>query len=86
MLSLLDARQAERLHVRENRGISRAALEDAQHTQPDGLAAEVVGSTVTLSDDSSTNGTMVNGVRIEAQALSAGDVITLGSQSLRFDP
>jgi predicted component of type VI protein secretion system len=47
---------------------------------------EAASGTVTLSDDSSTNGTFVNGARIQSQALHAGDVITLGAQSLRFDP
>jgi predicted component of type VI protein secretion system len=46
---------------------------------------EAASGSYVLSDDSSTNGTFVNGARITQQTLAAGDVVTLGAQSLRFD-
>lgn len=47
---------------------------------------EASAGTFSLSDDSSTNGTFVNGARITQQTLAAGDIVTVGAQSLRFDP
>ena len=42
---------------------------------------------VWVQDLGSTNGTYVNGVRIEgAQRLAPGDVIRVGETDLRFDP
>ena len=42
------------------------------------------GSRVVLTDLSSTNGTTVNGNRINAAALQHGDVVQLGTTSLTF--
>jgi pSer/pThr/pTyr-binding forkhead associated (FHA) protein len=38
----------------------------------------------TISDLSSSNGTRLNGVRIETSALAAGDTISIGSSTLRY--
>lgn len=46
---------------------------------------EAASGSYVLSDDSSTNGTFVNGARVTQQTLAAGDVVTVGAQSLRFD-
>jgi hypothetical protein len=44
------------------------------------------GSAFVLADLGSTNGTFVNGVRLGAdQRLSDGDIVTIGSVSLRFE-
>jgi hypothetical protein len=42
------------------------------------------GSQVVLTDLGSTNGTMVNGQRVSAVALSPGDVVQLGTTTLTF--
>src|SRR5690348_13324454 len=39
---------------------------------------------VRILDDRSSNGTMVNGVRVDQAALSSGDVVALGRVSLRY--
>lgn len=49
--------------------------------------AEVVrrGGSYVLHDQNSSNGTQVNGVRVTSQALRNGDLITIGSVTLRFE-
>jgi Protein of unknown function (DUF3662)/FHA domain len=44
------------------------------------------GDNVVVVDLGSTNGTKVNGVNIRSQQLAAGDVITVGTTALRFEP
>ena len=43
------------------------------------------GGTVTITDEGSSNGTFVNGVKITEQALSPGDEVQIGSTRLRFE-
>lgn len=45
-----------------------------------------VGEKFYVEDLGSRNGTWLNGVRIQRQALNEGDEITIGRTSLRFDP
>ncbi len=49
--------------------------------------AEIVidGGTVTLRDLGSTNGTFVNGERIETRRMSAGDEVTFGNTQMRLE-
>jgi hypothetical protein len=44
------------------------------------------GQHVVVVDLGSTNGTKVNGVNIREQRLAAGDTITIGTTTLRFEP
>ena len=44
------------------------------------------GEAVLLVDLGSTNGTKVNGIQIRERHLSAGDVITVGTTMMRFEP
>jgi hypothetical protein len=44
------------------------------------------GDSVVLVDLGSTNGTRVNGVHVRSQELAPGDVITVGTTALRFEP
>ncbi len=44
------------------------------------------GDAVVVVDLGSTNGTKVNGVAIRERRLSAGDKITVGTTTLRFEP
>jgi diguanylate cyclase (GGDEF)-like protein len=43
-----------------------------------------IGSEYTIVDLGSTNGTLVNGVRVEQQRLSAGDCVKIGSYIFKF--
>ncbi len=43
------------------------------------------GGTVTITDEGSSNGTFVNGVKITEQALDPGDEVQIGSTRLRFE-
>jgi len=44
----------------------------------------VVAGVATVRDLGSSNGTFVNGRRVQQQALKNGDVITVGAQEIRF--
>jgi hypothetical protein len=44
-----------------------------------------LGTSFVVTDLGSTNGTLVNGAAVRQQVLQPGDVITLGSSSLRFE-
>jgi hypothetical protein len=44
-----------------------------------------LGTSFVVTDLGSTNGTLVNGSAVKQQVLQPGDVITLGSSSLRFE-
>jgi len=44
-----------------------------------------VGDDVVVTDLGSTNGTLVNGVRVKEQHLASGDVIMVGSTPLAFE-
>jgi hypothetical protein len=46
---------------------------------------ETAGSTVTLVDNASSNGTWVNGRKVDRQMLRPGDEIALGSSHFRFE-
>ena len=63
----------------ELRGDGFASARHARfEPRPDGVWLEDVGS---------TNGTFVNGIRLErARKLAAGDVVRVGETDLRFDP
>ncbi len=44
------------------------------------------GDNVVVVDLGSTNGTKVNGVNVRSQQLAPGDLITVGTTSMRFEP
>jgi pSer/pThr/pTyr-binding forkhead associated (FHA) protein len=44
-----------------------------------------LGTAFVVTDLGSTNGTLVNGGAVKQQVLQPGDVITLGSSSLRYE-
>ena len=46
---------------------------------------EIEGATFVVYDEGSSNGTVVNGVRINRQELVAGDVVQFGSSAFRFE-
>jgi len=62
-------------------------IEDDQYASAHHARFEPRSDGVWILDAGSTNGTFLNGVRLEApQRLQAGDVVRVGSTDLRFDP
>jgi diguanylate cyclase (GGDEF)-like protein len=87
LMIISGARPGELHTLTRERTIVGRSPDATVRLKDDGISREhaelcVAGGRVTVKDLGSTNGTFVNGVRVESRELSAGDQLTLGEATL----
>jgi hypothetical protein len=91
ILEILDGPAASRsIKVREGSTVSLGRTDSAMHQFPEDPAMSALhfvvslsGGTLRMQNHSQTNGTLVNGVRVESAVLQAGDTIAAGAMVFR---
>jgi hypothetical protein len=91
ILEILDGPETgRRVKLRESATVSLGRTESAMHTFPEDPAMSALHFVVTLSagtlriqNHSQTNGTLINGARVESAVLQAGDTIAAGGTVFR---